>query len=350
MDSLVRLGPYPGWGLFAAGMLWAASRAIGRIADGPSTGSAIAAAILEALAIAVAAGLAGWLLGFVAELAAGIARARIDRASRSDRAVLGLVERVVSAWERLADVLERRPAANTPAAPPDPDRARLLAQIDLALRPGRLGDASMLIEQFAARFPDDPALRDRTDQLDAARREEVEGSLAEIQAARRVNDTARVLELYRGLGPALELQRRGELERELSRWFLEIIHRRLRGGRIQPDVVELATMVAETFARTVEGASLHASLPTLRRSVGLCPRCAKPYTGTAAACPRCLSGSSGAADAGREEDGSEPGPGPEPEPGPDGAVPGPEGAVRGDQDDGWVFYDEDEREGRDPAA
>ena len=31
-------------------------------------------------------------------------------------------------------------------------------------------------------------------------------------------------------------------------------------------------------ATTVEGASVRASLPTLRRSVGLCPRCAQPYT------------------------------------------------------------------------
>jgi hypothetical protein len=42
------------------------------------------------------------------------------------------------------------------------------------------------------------------------------------------------------------------------------------------------------FCHTVEGASLRASLPTLRRSAGLCPRCAQPYTGLANACPQCL--------------------------------------------------------------
>jgi hypothetical protein len=67
-----------------------------------------------------------------------------------------------------------------------------------------------------------------------------------------------------------------------------LIHIRLRSGKIQPDVAILAGRVAEIFSHTVEGASLRASLPTLRRSAGQCPRCAQPYTGIADACPACL--------------------------------------------------------------
>ena len=55
-------------------------------------------------------------------------------------------------------------------------------------------------------------------------------------------------------------------------------------------MVQLAARFAESFAATVEGASVRASLPTLRRSVGLCPRCAQPYIGVADACPNCLKG------------------------------------------------------------
>ena len=55
-------------------------------------------------------------------------------------------------------------------------------------------------------------------------------------------------------------------------------------------MVQLAARFAENFAATVEGASVRASLPTLRRSVGLCPRCAQPYIGVADACPNCLKG------------------------------------------------------------
>jgi hypothetical protein len=114
--------------------------------------------------------------------------------------------------------------------------------------------------------------------------------MAQLEAARQVNDPARVLELYQAVGPALELDQRTALERDLASWFLSLIHRRLRTGKIQPEVVVLATQVAETFGTTVAGASMRAALPTLRRSVGLCPRCAQPYAGVADACPKCLSG------------------------------------------------------------
>jgi predicted amidophosphoribosyltransferase len=46
--------------------------------------------------------------------------------------------------------------------------------------------------------------------------------------------------------------------------------------------------VADAFDSTPEGASLRAALPTLRRSVGLCARCGRPYNGIADACPACL--------------------------------------------------------------
>jgi hypothetical protein len=89
---------------------------------------------------------------------------------------------------------------------------------------------------------------------------------------------------------SLDDERRGGLDRDLSKWFLGLIHRRLRTGKVQADVVQLAARFAETFATTVEGASVRASLPTLRRTVGLCPRCAQPYIGVADACPNCLKG------------------------------------------------------------
>ena len=117
--------------------------------------------------------------------------------------------------------------------------------------------------------------------------------MAQLDAARKVNDPARVIELYQGIVPSLDAERREELARDLAKWFLELIHRRLRTGKIQAEVVLLATQVAETFGATVEGASMRAALPTLRRSVGLCPRCAQPYTGTADACPQCSAGVSG---------------------------------------------------------
>ncbi len=57
---------------------------------------------------------------------------------------------------------------------------------------------------------------------------------------------------------------------------------------MQTDLAVLAGRIADAFSHTVAGASLRASLPTLRRSAGLCSRCGQPYTGLANACPACL--------------------------------------------------------------
>jgi hypothetical protein len=112
--------------------------------------------------------------------------------------------------------------------------------------------------------------------------------LAELEAAQEVSDPERVLEIYHELAPALAETRRKAIENEVAKWFMNLIHRRLRSGKVAPDVVVLAARFAVTFAATMEGASVRASLPTLRRSVGLCPRCAQPYTGIGEACPQCL--------------------------------------------------------------
>ena len=138
-------------------------------------------------------------------------------------------------------------------------------------------------------IPSFPSLRE---QLARARHDAIQVTLSQLAAAREVNDPDRVLEIYQVVLPSLDQAERIALERDLAKWFLTLIHRRLRLGKVQPDVVHLAARFAETFASTVEGASVRASLSTLRRSVGLCPRCGQPYTGIADACPKCLKPSS----------------------------------------------------------
>lgn len=348
---LAASGPVLAWGLALAGASWGASHAIDRLAEAPATTAGFASAILRGLAIATGLGLSGWAGSVACRLAGAAIAARADRRARSDEALAALAGRAIAAFERLADVLERRPAAATAPAPPEleraidaHDRSRRLVEIDQALRSGRRDDAGALIDELSLRFPEDPVLAELRERLDAARRQEFEGNLAQIRAARQVNDHARVLELYRSLEPSPDFDR-GVLERELSRWFLELIHRRLRVGRIQADVVELAATVAETFAATVEGASLRASLPTLRRSVGLCPRCGRPYPGTADACPQCLVGNAGTR--GAEPAETEPGPVDDPDIGDNPGSPEPSADGRGS---GWMFYDEDDRDDPSPPA
>jgi len=146
------------------------------------------------------------------------------------------------------------------------------------------------LRDFEVEFPGDPRSAVLWDELAAARRGAIEEGLAQIEAARDVNDPDRLLELYQVLAPSLGDEARRTLESDLATWFLSLIHRRLRTGKIQADVVHLAGRFAEIFATTTQGASVRASLSTLRRSVGLCPRCAQPYIGIAEACPQCLGG------------------------------------------------------------
>ena len=328
------------------GVLWGAARAFERIARGSGGVPGLAAAILEALAIAATFLLAGRQLAIAWTGVEAWILARRERESRSDRAIEAVVSRFVPVLERLVDVLEQRPVAMVPGGTTAPERERLLAEIGTVLRSGRWSDVGALLDAFEAQFPGDPAVAGIRERLEVARREELRSHLEQLEAARRVNDPDRVLELYRAVESSLEFERRGELGRELALWFLELIHRRLRNVPIQAEVVHLATQVSEVFGATTEGASLRASLPMLRRTVGLCPRCAEPYRGAAAACPRCLAGPAGG-----------PAPGPtqmeadeERELGADDS-----GFHRGagpddDRDDGWMRYDEDDRDDLNPPA
>lgn len=149
-----------------------------------------------------------------------------------------------------------------------------------------LDQAVELMERIAR------ALEERAATADAAHEKKSqrtrEDRIAELKAARDANDPARVLELYDALAGDLAPADKTALQSEVAPWFLNLIYRRLRTGRIQAEVVELAARFATSFAATAQGASVHAALPTLRRSAGLCPRCAQPYTGVANACPECL--------------------------------------------------------------
>ncbi len=168
-------------------------------------------------------------------------------------------------------------------------RSRTL-EIERAIRGAQWSDAESLLEQFENDYPADPTLADFRDEMAAARQAAIQDRLAQLQAARDVNDPERVLELYDGLSVVLEPNARAGLQETLAPWFLSLIHTRLRIGKIQADIVQLAGRFAEAFSTTPQGASVRASLPTLRRSVGLCPRCAQPYAGVADACPKCAGG------------------------------------------------------------
>ncbi len=76
----------------------------------------------------------------------------------------------------------------------------------------------------------------------------------------------------------------------LRKSSMEEIFHRMHSGTVREDVAVLAQAVIETYPETTEGKTLAQVIGVLRRSAGLCPRCAAPYRGIASACHDCLRG------------------------------------------------------------
>lgn len=109
-----------------------------------------------------------------------------------------------------------------------------------------------------------------------------------MDAARSVNDPIAVLDHRDALAGLLDFEEIAAIDRDLVRWLMMLLMKRMRAGSVREDVASLAARAAASFGHLPEGASLRAALPTLRRSAGLCPRCASPYVGEEDACEKCL--------------------------------------------------------------
>jgi hypothetical protein len=243
----------------------------------------------------LAFGVAGIGVAVLLNATAAAITAYLNRLAELTARTVDLGSQAVASLERIAGSLNEPERPRATSKESTARRARSLVEIQDALRGAHWAEAETLLNAFAAEYPDDPETAALRDALEDARHDARQEHLAQLDAARQVNDPQRVLEIYHIVAPIMERESRAGLDRSLAQWFLSLIQRRLRTGKIQQDVVFLATRVAEVFAATVEGASLRASLPTLRRSVGLCPRCGQPYMGPSDACPKCLTENSATA-------------------------------------------------------
>lgn len=216
---------------------------------------------------------------------AAIVRVQSEHAEILNR----LESRLSEGLQRITTVME-----NTNAVSSAPDAKLLrLSEIRLAIRQARWDAAEEILVELRDAHPDDLEAQRLAKELDEAKRNAGRELLAKIDAAREVNDPERVIEIREAIRPLVEIEKLRTLDRELAKWFMTLIHRRLRTGTVRADVAVLAARVAAILDETPEGASLRASLPTLRRAAGLCARCGQPYTGVADACPACLVGALG---------------------------------------------------------
>ena len=244
----------------------------------------------ETLAFLVTVGLlivVGLVVGQFLDALSALLSAQADQAEATGR----IEQRLATGLGQLAEALAAvsRTAVSSVVSSLEL-KVQHLAEIRHAVRLGRWAEADELVRIFGETHPDDPDGARIAGDVARARQEAGQELLARIAAAREVNDPERVIELRDALKPLLAPDAVRSLDRELARWFLLLISRRLRTGTVRSDVAVLAARVAESLDDTPEGASLRASLPTLRRAAGLCARCGQPYTGVADACPTCLTG------------------------------------------------------------
>ncbi len=265
LDDVDRMAAALAWGLPVVGLLGGARL------------------LLESVA-AAAGSAGGWLSGLLGMLAlgGGLTLAGLTLASVLRALTCWLPRRAAAAQVQgwgADETAEVRAAAT---------RGQAIAEIRRFIQDGNLIEAMALLEAREQAEPREPGLEALRAEAESARAHARTAQLAQLRAAREVSDADRVLELYQSLAPLLDDEATANLDADLSRWFLRLLHNRLRGGKIQPELAILATRIADAFSHTADGASLRASLPTLRRSAGLCPRCGQPFLGLASACPACL--------------------------------------------------------------
>jgi hypothetical protein len=227
--------------------------------------------------LAAAMGLLSVAVGTVAlsEAARGLIENTTERTAHEAR-VVALLEQLIAAVSQ--PVVDPAVAA----------RRAAVAGIRQAIEEGRWERLERRLGAFASDFPGAAELSALEDEAAKGRQAAADDLRARLQAARSVSDPDGVIDARNALRGLLAADMFAALDRELVQWLMHLIQKRMRAGTFHADIALLAQRVAMTFADTPEGASIRASLPILRRSGGLCPRCGQPYAGVDDACPKCL--------------------------------------------------------------
>ncbi|MDR3636210.1 MAG: hypothetical protein P4L84_20580 [Isosphaeraceae bacterium] len=284
---LGRMAPVVRFAIFSVGVSLFLDQARPLLSDSQFTWGERRVMGVVALVTFASFGLAAWVAGHLLRTAAELIDVVVDGVEANERTA-DLIERhMVPALNRLASALERAPADA------DANRSANAASVARrAIEAGRWGQADRLVEAFARDFPGLPERTRLSDELAEARRGAVDELHRRVDAARAAGDGESAIDARDALtehlrGPAL-----ADLDQDLVHWLYGLIQARARGGAVSAELAALASRAADSFGDTTEGASLRSALPKLRRSAGLCPRCARPYRGAAPSCPRCLAASS----------------------------------------------------------
>jgi hypothetical protein len=240
---LKRMAPLVRFGLFAIGLSVFLDQVRGLISDAQFTWGERRVMGLVALVTVGGFSLAGWVAGRLLTASAELIEVFIAGAESAGRTADMIELNVVPMLGRIAAALEREPAVSV-ESPMGQRGASVGATLELR---------------------------------------------AQLDAARRADEPDRVIDCRDALTEHLRGEALHELDQQVVRWLVSRVQARARAATAASAAAAaaLAARVVESFGDTPEGASLRAALPSLRRTAGLCPRCARPNPGDPALCPRC---------------------------------------------------------------
>ncbi len=185
-----------GWGLVILGLLWGIGHAIESVAVGSPTVAGWSSAIVNGVSLSLGFGLAGWGVAQLCQVVGALVTEHVERAENRYLELIAELARVTAALERMIDVGKAASELPDSEVASAVDRTRRLADIDRATRSESWLEAELLISEFAEEFADDPTVIEMKEQLDSSRRQATLAKMAQLDAARQVNDPARVIELY----------------------------------------------------------------------------------------------------------------------------------------------------------
>ena len=285
--TLARLAPWVRFGLFSVGFSMFLDEVRSLVSDMQFTWGERRIMGIVGLSYLGGFGLAGWAAGRLISTGAELIDVFVDQAEASARTANLLEQHAIPTLGRIALALETLSEREKPREEPEDDAlTRTVTLARQAIAAGRWAQAERMVRGVVRDHPGPDAAR-LLAELEDARNRVVEGLKTRLESARSSGDGLMVVEIRDALTEHLRGPRLDDLDRELVRWLVGEIKRKVRSGSIKPEVATLASRVADSFADTPEGALLKGSIPNLRRSAGLCPRCALPYRGTSDACPRC---------------------------------------------------------------
>ena len=212
----------------------------------------------------------------------------LDTVPRLLETLVAQVAAAVPILERIARALEQGAVAGAGTGEVGWSERSAADEIRAAIGAGQWDRAEAVLDGWANRGENSAATEAMSGELARAKTRAVADWTDRLEAARGANDADGGLLARDELAQLLPRDDLRAIDDDLIAWLMKLVQRRLRSIPVGSDLAVLAARIADRFGGTAQGASLRAALPTLRRSAGLCPRCAEPYLGVDEACPECL--------------------------------------------------------------